>query len=451
MNRMKKTLQDVLAVWLGMMCLSVAGEAGQAGVPGLTRREDPVVVRGADLAPLAGRPTQALRLLSVRQGQLVPVPFQIDKFDTGRRPILKCVRKRENRPWQVNPALALHPDLEADDELVLLAGDLGPRANPKQLPTRFAIEIAATDTNTGASAYTYLLELGTNAAFASEDYISYDPEHRMVQSRELSHGCCDPKHPAVLDYLSIGDSSNLISRLHTRLRVSTFFGCINMNRDENDIEARVLSYTDGPVRILLCQDSRVPSVFWMQSAWVERLIVSYPTRIEVPTHIKIPFRPGLLLSGARAEMVLGFNAAASNLVVQHPAVNAPIPLSIGAPVVERGVDLSVYPKCWIWGPSSGLMVMFREDPRFTKTRLSRTFVCRPASDGSATERRNPAVEMQMTGIENIQPGEYDFPLVLSGRRNLRPGGEIELEQIDTAPLRISATLIHRDTDSFAKP
>jgi hypothetical protein len=335
--------------------------------------------------------------------------------------------------------------------LVLLARDLVPRADPAQLPTRFAVEIVATDTNTGASAYTYLLELGTNAPFASVDYISYDPERRMVQSHELSHGCRDAKHPAVLDYLSIGDSSNLISRLQTRLRVSTFFGCINMNRDENDIQARVLSYTDGPVRILLSQDSRVTSVFWMQSDWVERLIVSYPTRIEVPTHIKIPFRPGLLLSGARAQMILGFNAAASNLVVQHPAVKEPIPLSIGAPVVEREVDLSVHPKCWIWGPGIGLMVMFREDPRFINTRLSRAFVCRPASDEPATERRNPAIEMQMTGIENIQPGEYDFPLILSGRRNLRPGEEIELEQIDTAPLRISATPIRRDADSSAKP
>jgi hypothetical protein len=434
-----------------MMCLSVAGEADPAGVPGFTRREDPVVIRGADLAPLAGHPTQALRLLSVRQGQLVPVPFQIDMFDAGRRPILKRVRERENRPWQVNPALALHPTFEAADELVLLARDLGPRADPAQLPTRFAVEIVATDTNTGASAYTYLLELGTNAPFASVDYISYDPERRMVQSHELSHGCRDAKHPAVLDYLSIGDSSNLISRLQTRLRVSTFFGCINMNRDENDIQARVLSYTDGPVRILLSQDSRVTSVFWMQSDWVERLIVSYPTRIEVPTHIKIPFRPGLLLSGARAQMILGFNAAASNLVVQHPAVKEPIPLSIGAPVVEREVDLSVHPKCWIWGPGIGLMVMFREDPRFINTRLSRAFVCRPASDEPATERRNPAIEMQMTGIENIQPGEYDFPLILSGRRNLRPGEEIELEQIDTAPLRISATPIRRDADSSAKP
>ena len=448
---MKKTLQDVLAVWLGMMCLSVAGEAGQAGVSGFTRREDPVVLRGADLAPLEGRPAQALRLLSVRQGQLVPVPFQIDMFDADRRPILKRVREREKRPWQVNPALDLHPDLRAGDELVLLAADLGPRADSALLPTLFAVEIAATDTNTGASAYTYLLELGTNAPFASEDYISYAPERRMVQSRELSHGCGDPKHPAVLDYLSIGDSSNLISRLQTRLCVSTFFGFISMNRDENDIEARVLSYTDGPVRVLLRQDTRVTSVFWMQSDWVERLIVSYPTRIEVPTHIKIPFRPGLLLSGARAQMILGFNAAASNLVVQHPAVKTPIPLSIGAPVVERGVDLSVYPKCWIWGPSSGLMVMFREDPRFTNTRLSRTFVCRPASDGSAMERRNPTVEMLMTGIENIQPGEYDFPLVLSGRRNLRPGGELEFEQIDTSPLRVSATLIRRDADSFVQP
>lgn len=438
---MKKKLQAVRAAWMGMMCLSVAGEAGQAEVPGFTRREDPIIVRGADLALLAGRPTQALRLLSVRQGRLVPVPFQIDTFDAGRRPILNRVRNRENRPWQVNPALALHPALEAADELVLLAADLGPRADPSQLPTPFAVEIAATDTNTGASAYAYLLELGTNAPFASGDYISYDPKSRRVQSRELSHGCGDPKHPAVLDYLSIGDSSNLISRLQTRLRVSTFFGCISMNRDEDDIEARVLSYTDGPVRVLLRQDTRVTSVFWMQSDWVERLIVSYPTRVEVPTHIKIPFRPGLLLSGARAQMILGFNVAATNLVVQHPAVKAPIPLSVGSPIVEQEVDLSVYPKCWVWGPCGGLMVMFREDPRFTTTRLSRTFVCRPASDEPATERRNPAVEMLMTGIENIQPGEYDFPLILSGRRNLRPGEERELEQIDTAPLRISATSI----------
>lgn len=440
---MKRALWIVLMAWLGMTRLSVAVEAGQAGDAALTRREDPIVVRGADLAPLAGRPMQTLRLLSVRKGQLVPVPFQIDKFDAGRRPVLRCIRERESRPWKVNPALALRPDLEADDELVLLAGDLGARAQPAQLPAGLAVEIVAADTNTGTSAYTYLLELGTNAPFASEDYISYDAERRLVRSRELSHGCCDPKHPAVLDYLSIGESSNLITRLHARLNVSTFFGCVSMNRDEDDIEGRLLSYTDGPVRVLLCQESRVTSVFWMQSDWVERLIVSYPTRVEVPTHVKIPFRPGLLLSGARAEMVLAFNAGATNLVVQHPAVKTPIPLTAGAPVVERGVDLSVYPKCWVRGPYGGLMVMFREDPRFTSARLSRIFICRPASGETVAERRNPEVEVQMTGIENIQRGEYDFPLVLSGRQNLQPGEEIELEQIDTAPLRVTATPISR--------
>ena len=444
---MNKCLQ---VACFGAVMLSVASQADQDAAPPFTRREDPIIVRGEELAPLAGRPTQALRLLSVRQGKLVPVPFQIDKFDAASQPILERVRKREDRPWQVNPALALHPDLEDGDELVLLAGDLGPRADRDQLPPGLTVEITATDTNTGASAFTYLIDLGTNAPFAREDHIRYDPENRMVHSRDLSHGCRDPKNPVVLDYLSIGASSNLLNRLHTKLRVSAVFGAVRMNRDENDVEGRVLSYTDGPVRVLLRQDARITSVFWMQSDWVERLIVNYPTRIEVPTRVRIPFRPGLLLTGARAQMILAFNAGASNLVVHHPAVDAPIPLSAGAPVVELKVDLSAYPKCWIWGPSGGLLVVFREDPRFTAMRLSRTFVCRPATAVAVAEGQNPAVEVQVTGIENIQRGVYDFPLVLSGRRNLRPGDERELEQIDTAPLRVSATPIHQEAAPSAK-
>lgn len=428
-----------LAVAVGV---AVALRAVATETPRFNRKEDPIVVRGADLAPLTGHPTQALRLLAVREGQLVPIPFQIDKRDAKGAPILELIRERENRPWHDNPALERHPNLEADDELALLAGDLGPRIAGDHRPAGPAVEIAATDPLNGASAYAYLVEMGTNAPHARDDYVSYDAERRIIQSADLSYGRCDPKHPAVIDYLTIGGSSNILNRLRSNMRVSAVFGSIGTNRDENDVETRLLSYTDGPVRVLLRQESRIAGIFWMQSDWVQRLIVNYPTRIEVPTRIRIPFRPGLLLTDVRAEVILEFNNAGANLDVSHPAVDAPIPLSVGATNVEFDVDLEKYPSCWIWGPSGGLLASFREDPQFAAMKLSRRFACHPATaatEPDAPEPGHASVEMHVTGIENLQRGTYDFQLVLSARRNLRPEDQRELEQIDHDPLRISTT------------
>jgi hypothetical protein len=113
----------------------------------LQREHDPVIVRTALLAGLPDGETARCRLYAVRNGSLVPIPFQFDARGADGE-------------------LALSEDgaetefaFDDDDELVFMAKDTGDRASPDFLPATgdAALEFAVVDRARTGTAWAYLV------------------------------------------------------------------------------------------------------------------------------------------------------------------------------------------------------------------------------------------------------------------------------------------------------
>jgi len=426
--------------WASFTLLGLAlatGVKAEMGPP-FSRREDPIVLRGADAATFRGAPLRALRMLAVRDGAPVPIPFQIDPCDATGAPLLEWVREREGRPWTANPARAAHPNLEDRDEIVLLARDLGPRLPSDALPDREAVEIEALDPLDGARAYAYLVRRATDAPASDTDYVAYNPETRVVRSRELAYGRTDPKHPAVVNYLAVGDGENLLRGLHTPVRITAVFGAVGINRDENDVETRLRGYTDGSIRVLLRQESRIAGVLLIRGDWVERLLVNYPTRVEIPTRAHVPLRPGVVITRATADLVIELTAAAEGGEIRHAALETPLRIESGAAPFQQDLPESSEHEFTLLGAFGGLFIRYREDARFTQSGIARRFFFQPGAggDGGASDSAH-RFGLQISKIEDLPRGNYEFRIVLCGRRDFRPGEEEEFRRIEAVPLKIS--------------
>ena len=396
------------------------------------RREDPAVVAGASLPALLGTNLAALALMSARNGVLAPVPFQIDRKDAEGRPLLEWVRARVRDPWARNPGLAAHPALEEQDEAVFLARDLGARVPRARCPVD------------GARAWAYLLAFPAAPPACATDYISFDPRQCLVRSADLCYGRRDPDHPAVFNYLALGDAPdapNLLERFRLQVDASTFFDRMHIRRDENDVQTRLLGYTDGPVRVLVRQLSTLELLAWIHSEWVDRLTVNYPGRIEIPTTARVPFRPGRILSAASIEAKLALTDAVAGARLVHPALSGPRNVSREMTPVTDTASSNRPQWCALSGSWGGLVAVLHDDPRLLAAGLPRQFDFRGLPCGGAPEENPPGayaqLEMRASGMEKMGAGTYHFSFVIYGRRDFQPGDEQQLLRIDAQPLEIS--------------
>lgn len=211
--------------------------AETAAPDAIGRGVEPVVVRGLQLREFLGVPESQIFVYRYTGLRWAQVPFQIDELGLNG----EYVAEADGR-------------FDANDELAILADDLGVRkppdlALPSVLPVAFGwYELLVTDPlDSERSGYVYVVRSQSLQKEFSDDYVSFDSGFHRIVGRTYKMGM-SVTFPGI-NYFSVGGGPDLLDRNKTRINC-TLPGVCPIT--ESTAPPRNMDLTvDGPVRVIL--------------------------------------------------------------------------------------------------------------------------------------------------------------------------------------------------------
>jgi len=288
----------------------------------LARWPDPVVLQGRSLPAWEGRALDSLRVYACHLGRFVPVPYQFDEYTAEGSKVLPDGGPRAN-PGDGNGLL------DARDELVLMAHDLGDRVLPGEWaqemgrPPRDVLEIAVRDPMDGGTGWCYLLEFADpppprsplNYATVNETYNQHfefyvlgQGQFKVVKGplyRQIFN--CGWKIP---DYAG-GNFTDFVDRQKFRARVRLVFGSVKITVTEDDFSGSTLAVRDGPVRCTRRCWGQMHLPLGLKTPRIVADVIGYDTMFVCPVELSIPINPGLVLTDLTLYSGTDLNEAAA--------------------------------------------------------------------------------------------------------------------------------------------
>lgn len=260
----------------------------------LERVLDPVVIEGKHLKNLLGAPISKLGLFAQRQGQLAPVPFQVDK------------RRGDDYLLPSGPeGLPEKDEVEAEDELVFLARDTGGQVTDDLFPpgVQDHIEIEIRDPLKISRGWVYLLLFEGTPIRSEADLVRYDPGTETIEAEKYRLQFASYA-PMVFDYLTArlpegGYGENFLDRLKIRFRAKPAFFPKVIDKSEEQFKSRVMAYKDGPVRLIRKTESSLTFFQVFESPKAISYQEFYGHIVSVPLVIDLPFNVGDIFSWAK--------------------------------------------------------------------------------------------------------------------------------------------------------
>jgi hypothetical protein len=202
------------------------------------RPYDPVIVSTGALGGLADRDPDHYRLLALRDGTAVPVPFQIDARDTNGR-------------YQLTDA---PPAFDGDDELVFMAKDLGARWPAASLAAGPVVELEVIDPGTGSRGWAYLVRAPDAPRPAARPYAVYDAARNEVRATSYR-----VRYPPGRNFFTSMDATDaagggtLITRMTMRIEptFSLLFVHWSPRFTEDSFRTEITGVRNGPVRAIV--------------------------------------------------------------------------------------------------------------------------------------------------------------------------------------------------------
>ena len=217
--------------------------SGHRSTPeGLTRAQEPVVITGDQLSLFASAALDDLFVYTYAGAAWRQVPFQIDEVDASGT-------------YTVENGL-----LDANDELVFMAMDLGDQATVSdwitdtgsQSHARYEIQVSD-PLNPGQQAWAYLYHSSTLAPTLPADYVSWDAANQRLVGSTYIIGFSPAVHAAIDSMELNGSGVDALDRGKIRIAATCWIGPIPFSQtlDEEDLVG-LTDYTpdiDGPVRV----------------------------------------------------------------------------------------------------------------------------------------------------------------------------------------------------------
>lgn len=222
-------------------CLEAVPDGGLP--PG--RSLDPVIVKGAQLERLLGKPIDLLEVYAVHEDEWGLIPFQVDELNSEGKYVVS------------EDGL-----LDANDELVVMVSDLGPRTEAADVKAREAAgnkdfyALQVTDpTGLPGAGWIYVLPTAQvgGAATASYDYVGFSPFTKVITGETYTVGLMAAR-PGLSD-LELGNGPDIVDRTKYYLDCKGF-GC-PLTEDKLLIDPLPGLIKDGPVRTILYNGNMV--------------------------------------------------------------------------------------------------------------------------------------------------------------------------------------------------
>lgn len=262
----------LLLLLYAVPCSQAAADQPMRGKKTLQRTVDPVIIQGSELPSLIGTDIGNIRVYAYRNGKPAPIPFQIDQRDSTDCWVWDVVYRERFQirdddeevvplwdPYRRGPGTFDDQDppgtalLDANDELVFMAADLGDR-HDNPLATAAAarvLEIESADTTNGTSGWAYIALHETSPPPRSAvRYLQYNTRNKTVTSSIYSFHYSDI-HTALIHDLRINNVP-VVDRIKVNgeIKLSLALGKKKLYFNEEDIHGHTAGYIAGPVRIV---------------------------------------------------------------------------------------------------------------------------------------------------------------------------------------------------------
>ena len=349
--------------------------------------ENVVIIRGELMPSLKGAPISSLILAAMRDGKLQAIPFQVDEVRNGEHVfdwVSPLGREKGLYDRDVD-----NGRVDADDELVFMARDLGPRAESvKEAGAEKAVELAVTDPTSGKTAYAYLL-LKSRLTPSRDDYVKMDISGGRLHvetSRYKFSGLADRGYFDELRVLTAqGDfSKNLVIRNQTPARIKVKLIGIAGEKDFYDlIRGEPIATKDGPVRALWrCAGGADFGGFKIKGEGGTEQHY-YANRMDQPVIMDIPFNFNMMLSSFDIRGVMLLNPQVLPLTYYDISHRAGVKID-GVPDAKDGPLIGQEPRDWCVLSGNGLSVYFiTHFPEAWDPRLKRVSFVDDGPDRSA--------------------------------------------------------------------
>lgn len=229
----------LLLVTLASLILTHQTLAGNADATNtIDRTLEPVVVTGADLPAFLGAPVDHLFVYVYRTGEWGQVPAQVDEVTSDGR-----------------YAAAEDNMLDADDEIVFMAQDLGDQAvdtSPSADSTPIGVqwyEIEVADPlDPAKKGWAYVVQSNILDRTFTVDYVSFDSFLHRINGATYHLGFATPR--PWIDYLTLGDNVvDILDRTKIRLYCGVPLICPFTEAMGPGIEDELIK--DGSVRLIV--------------------------------------------------------------------------------------------------------------------------------------------------------------------------------------------------------
>ncbi len=359
------------AALLGLGCI-----AWPAVSPASARLWQPLVLKGAQLAPLLGARSASLEVLAVHAGRLAAIPFQVDE---------RLADGRYALPDGPARLAAKSPGVfDADDEVVFMVADMGERASPEDLPRR-TVEVEADDPLSGPPRYAYIA-LTAHPRRSPLRYVSYMPGRGLIETEDLRIGL-EHNLAARLAFASAGAPAPWLTRSF-RLRVRFWaFGLFPISIYEADLRNELLAWKAGPVRVIRRVSHSARIAFGLHSPRAVGDEFFYRDFFLAPLEVRIPWLPALVLR--RLTMHADVRLAGSGELTLLWSGGNPAGVAIGdAPAEERLSEREPpLPGRWLALVTNAGTVVQLIEPASSAAALTAGlfFTSRPRGTGAAAE------------------------------------------------------------------
>ena len=304
----------------------------------LTREIDPVIIP-AQATDFQGHPIDNFRLFSCNNGELIPIPFQIDERKEN-----KYLLPQGPKP---DPGDGIYND---QDELVFMAADSGDRC---RLKDGNWTELELVDPADNSKGWVYLT-FDKELPLSEKSYVSFDPDKKLITTTRYFLKF-NMEHPIFFDQLGIkksagGTGKNTIDRMKIRFSARLVGGFISINKTEEDFETKLLAYHAGPVRVIRLTRNW-QTLFWkIPTPAADIVTIFYDSSFEFPVVVDLPFDVGLFLKKTSFRVSIDMRKEAGTRLFYNSNNTSPVVID-GEASKKYKIDTS--PFSWMANAGTG--------------------------------------------------------------------------------------------------
>jgi hypothetical protein len=369
------------------------------------RRWQPLILKGSQMPQLLGQPIDRLEVLSVRDGILQAIPFQVDEVLPDG-----------------NFALPDGPESQADDtpgtldrndQLVMMLFDLGQRCSDLCSLPAGDLEIEVTDPPTGGQRYAYIAAV-RQPHLSSVRYVTFDPKLKRVETARYRLGFTRwyPTDFALQSRMHQG-TPNLIRQFQVRV-FGRIFHLFPLRLENRDIENHLLAYRVGPVRAILLLSNSVKLAYGLHAPRVRTYELFYRNYVDTPVTVRLPWLPGLFLSDLQVRLYLEFRNELSSYHLLCSGMQGP-PVEVAhleVPLPSMGAGRSPEAN-WLALYGHGRLLLQTFKPAAELSVLKKQLYFRPGSWPEAGPGDGVAAGTLITGWEELAGGTHHLDTVLA--------------------------------------